>query len=95
MLVSQGYVSAGTAIRVRNVGGTLDVVIDGTEDDLYPTQSGNATMVYEADIDPEAILNDSLKQFSGTINMDEVEAWDNYRQQNSRHLASAGVAVAD
>jgi len=61
-IVELTFAEASHAMRIRTNGGPLAITIDRKVDGLYPTQSGNATYVYERTADPIEVLARALRK---------------------------------
>jgi len=94
LLALDGLAPIGEPIRVRNNGGPLTITIHGDEDNLYPTQAGNATYVYAASVDVGLIVNGSVKDFALEAFLDEMQAVDTLWWKNARHLEDLGVNIS-
>jgi diaminopimelate epimerase len=95
LLVHEKIVEPSKQVTIINNGGRIDVLIEGDEDNLYPTQSGNASYVYKAEVDVESLVSG---QHPKVTNMeafaDEMMAFDRILTADLDRLAEcAGVLV--
>lgn len=93
-LVMEGLAPLDEPIRIRNNGGPLTITIQGDEDNLFPTQAGNATYVYRTSVNIDSVLHGELRHASLDAFIEEMQAVDSLWWKNARHLESLGVDVS-
>ncbi len=90
-LVVLGYAQPGEELYIRNEGGPIVVRLDSLDGQLFPTQSGNATWVFDTTVSFSSPLDSSfaygpLAGFEDEYMSTEALYWD-----NANHLRRVGV----
>ncbi|WP_405819067.1 hypothetical protein [Streptomyces sp. NBC_01390] len=86
-----GLVEPERPVTVRNPGGVARSLLQPVGDLWQPLLEGNATLVYEAELDPAVLLGDGPVEFSGEVNMAEIGAFAELSRENLKVLSDAGI----
>ncbi|MFD7734153.1 diaminopimelate epimerase [Kitasatospora phosalacinea] len=91
-----GLADADQAVVIRNVGGPARVWLQEKAGQWQPVLEGNATVVYQVDLDPEALLGDApLDLVPGETYLSEISAFDLLYKDNLKALEAAGVSASE
>lgn len=86
-----GLVEPERPVTVRNPGGIARSLLQPVGDVWRPLLEGNATLVYQAELDPAVLLGDGPVEFSGEVNMAEIGAFVELSRENMKVLHEAGI----
>ncbi len=84
-------------VVVRNAGGMATVSLRVREGHWHPVLEGNATFVYRADVDPDALTHDDPAAGAAhdrEFRSDEGRAYAALEELNAARLRAAGVEIA-
>jgi diaminopimelate epimerase len=84
-----GRIDPERRVVVRNAGGMATVSVKVRQGQWHPVLEGNATFVYRAEVDPDA-LDGGDREFCS----DEVRAYAALDEQNAGRLRAAGIETA-
>ena len=86
-----GLVEPERPVTVRNPGGIARSLLQPVGDVWQPLLEGNATLVYQAELDPAVLLGEGPVEFSGEVNMAEIGAFAELSRENMKVLQEAGI----
>ncbi len=86
-----GLVEPERPVTVRNPGGIARSLLQPAGDLWQPLLEGNATIVYEAELDPAVLLGDGPVGFAGETHMAEISAFAELSRENMKVLHEAGI----
>ncbi|MBT3154811.1 hypothetical protein HTV45_28725 [Streptomyces sp. CHD11] len=78
-------------MTVRNPGGVARSYLRTVGDVWQPALEGNATLVYDAELDPAMLLGDGPVTYEGAAHMAEISAFAELSRENMKVLHEAGV----
>ncbi|MDF3141809.1 MULTISPECIES: diaminopimelate epimerase [unclassified Streptomyces] len=90
-----GQVAPEQPVVIRNPGGIARSWLQQHGDVWRPVLEGNATKVYSAQIDPQALLGDDPVEYAGEAYLDEVNAFAALNSENRKVLQEAGISLTD
>ncbi|MFC8718620.1 diaminopimelate epimerase [Kitasatospora sp. NPDC057198] len=91
-----GLAEPGQAVVVRNVGGPARVWLQEKAGQWQPVLEGNATVVYEVELDSSALLDEApLDLVPGQAELAEIAAFDLLYKDNLKALEAAGVGSSE
>ncbi len=86
-----GLVEPEQPVTVRNPGGIATSRLQPVGDTWQPLLEGNATIVYQTELDPATLLGDGPVGFSGEARMAEIGAFAELNRENMKVLHDAGI----
>ncbi|MDT3725037.1 diaminopimelate epimerase [Streptomyces sp. DSM 41972] len=86
-----GLVDPERPVTVRNPGGVAHSWLQTVGDVWQPVLEGNATLVYDAELDPAVLLGDGPVSCEGAAHMAEISAFAELSRENLKVLHEAGV----
>ncbi|WP_442803421.1 diaminopimelate epimerase [Streptomyces pseudogriseolus] len=87
-----GLVTPERPVTVRNPGGVARSYLLQTAGDVWqPVLEGNATLVYDAELDTAVLLGDGPVSYEGAAHMAEISAFAELSRENMKVLHEAGV----
>ncbi|WPP30546.1 diaminopimelate epimerase [Streptomyces sp. CL7] len=86
-----GLVDPERPVTVRNPGGVARSYLQTVGDVWQPVLEGNATLVYDAELDSAVLLGGGPVSYEGAAHMAEISAFAELSQENMKVLHEAGV----
>ncbi|MEV7786145.1 diaminopimelate epimerase [Streptomyces sp. NPDC088106] len=86
-----GLVAPERPVTVRNPGGVARSYLQTAGDAWQPVLEGNATLVYDAELDPAMLLGDGPVTYEGAAHMAEISAFAELSRENMKVLHEAGI----
>ncbi len=86
-----GLVEPERPVTVRNPGGVARSLLQPVGDVWQPLLEGNATVVYQTEIDPAVLLGDGPVEHSGEAHRAETGAFAELSRENMKVLHEAGI----
>jgi diaminopimelate epimerase len=90
-----GRIDPEREVVVRNAGGMATVSLRVRQDQWHPVLEGNATFVYRAEVDPDALARGyRVAAAEREPYQDEGRAYAALEERNATRLRAAGVETA-
>jgi diaminopimelate epimerase len=88
-----GRIDPGREVTVRNAGGMATVALSVQAGRWHPVVQGNATLVYRAEVDPDALIGGAVAG-DRELSSDEEHAYAVLEERNAARLRAAGVETS-
>jgi diaminopimelate epimerase len=88
-----GRIDPDRTVTVRNAGGMATVSLKVSGDGWHPVVQGNATLVYRAEVDPDALVRGEVAG-DRDLSSGEERAYAILEERNAARLLAAGVETA-
>ena len=89
-----GRIGPERRVVVRNAGGMATVSLKVRQGRWHPLVEGNATFVYRAEVDPDALARSVPPDAECQAFADEISAYAALDERNAARLRAAGVETA-
>ncbi|MEF9905760.1 diaminopimelate epimerase [Streptomyces sp. P9-A2] len=86
-----GLVEPDRPVTVRNPGGIARSLLQPVGDVWQPVLEGNATIVYETELDTAVLLGDGPVEYAGAAHLAEIGAFAELSGENMKVLHEAGI----